>query len=55
MDTFTLRLRHMKHPDLVRRCFTVSSPPLVDFLRLRWDDDCVLGTLNIMGSWKAVK
>lgn len=48
--TFTRRLLHMKQPDLVRRCFTVSSP-LADFLLLR----CVLGTLNINGSWKAVK
>ena len=37
--TLTLRLLHMKHPDLVRRCFTVSRPPLVDFLLLRWDED----------------
>lgn len=47
---FTLRLLHIKHPDLVRRCFTASNPTLVDFLLFLTDCDWVLGTLNIIGS-----
>jgi hypothetical protein len=53
--TLTLRLLHMKHPDLVRRCLTVSNPALADLLRFLWDCGRALGTLNIIGSWKAVK